>query len=475
MRWRRLAAAWAVMGLVVVAGAAVEAATLTGRLVNKTAGGQAVGGVEVTLTTYKDGRESGKRTARTNTEGRFRFADLQAGAEWSHGASVNYQGGEYLADPVSFDGGSAERAVEIPVYDATTDPRGLTVRLHHVIFDPAEDGLRVTEVLLVRNPGDRTYVGDRELADGRRATLRFSLPAGSADIRYGDGLMDCCAVPSDAGFADTMNVKPGERQVAFSYTLGRGGQPVQFARALDYPTDEVDLLVPEGARVASSPGLRADGAVNGKQGRRYTRLTAGSLAPPARLALSIGGLPAVGGRWWLPAGALLAAVLGAAGLYPLVRRRWFRGRRRGAAAPSPDFERFVRRAELRAALAALEEGRAAGNVAEEDYRRLAAEKRKALDEVDAPAREGGRRRGFRPSPRVWWAAAGLVVLGLTGGVVLGGGVPGLFGASGAPRLAVAPDLKDFGEVRRDAGRMEAVFTLRNEGGAPLRLSRIVPT
>jgi hypothetical protein len=473
----------ALVGLLLAMASAVEAATLTGRLVNKTAGGQGVSAVEVTLTTYRNGKESGKRTARTDTEGRFRFGDLQARAEWSHGASVNYQGGEYLADPVSFDGGTTDRTIEVPVYDATTDPRRLAVRLHHVIFDPVGDGLRVTEVLLVRNPGDRTYVGDRELADGRRATLRFSLPAGSADIRYGNGLMDCCAVPSDGGFADTMDVKPGERQVAFSYTLGRAGQPVQFTRALDYPTDELDLLVAEEVNIASFAGLEASGTVTGENGKKYVRLAAGALPPQARLALTMEGIRGAGRRWWLPAGALLAALLGATGLYPIMRSGW--RRRRPPPAPpggSPELHRVVRGAEMRGAIAALDEARAAGKLTEEDHRRLVAERRQTLEEMEAPASavepnsHMGPRRKVRLPPRLWWAAVPLVLLGMAGGFLLVMGPSGwLLGSGGGPAIAFSPDLRDFGEIGRDAGKLEAVFTLRNGGKAPLRISRLVPT
>jgi len=60
--------------------------------------------------------------------------------------------------------------------------------------------------------------------------------------------------------------------------------------------------------------------------------------------------------------------------------------------------------------------------------------------------------------------------------VLGTGSSALSGRGGAiPMLAVTPDLKDFGEVRRGAGKLEAAFTVRNEGKVPLQILRIVPT
>ena len=76
----------------------------------------------------------------------------------------------------------------------------------------------------------------------------------------------------------------------------------------------------------------------------------------------------------------------------------------------------------------------------------------------------------------WWVVAGLAALTVIGIAALGTGAIALPGRLRAlPMLAVSPEVKDFGEVRRGAGKLEAVFTLRSTGNAPLRISRIVPT
>ena len=46
---------------------------------------------------------------------------------------------------------------------------------------------------------------------------------------------------------------------------------------------------------------------------------------------------------------------------------------------------------------------------------------------------------------------------------------------GLPRLVVTPPVVDFGTIRKSGGKVEATFTLRNEGQAALRIQRIVPT
>ena len=74
---------------------------------------------------------------------------------------------------------------------------------------------------------------------------------------------------------------------------------------------------------------------------------------------------------------------------------------------------------------------------------------------------------------VMGGAAPLVVAGFT--MLATGSAAQMGPPRPVPMLAVAPDLKDFGEVGRDAGRLEAAFTLRNEGRVPLRILKITPT
>ncbi len=78
--------------------------------------------------------------------------------------------------------------------------------------------------------------------------------------------------------------------------------------------------------------------------------------------------------------------------------------------------------------------------------------------------------------RRWWTAAGLAAAVLIGIAVLGTRSNALSGRPRSiPMLAVAPDVKDFGDVSRGGGKLEATFLLRSTGKAPLTISRIVPT
>lgn len=378
-----------VLGIVLIAllamARAADAASIDGRLVNKTPKGSSVEGVEVALTAYKNDQEAGKSTTRTDRSGRFQFRDLSSKPGETYTVTIRYQDAEYNSERIVLESAGARRTLEMPVYDSTTDARWISVKVHHVVFAVADGSIRAEELLVVRNAGDKAYVGSKEVAGGRRATLQFTLPAGAREVKYGDGLMECCVVPGEAGFVDTMDVKPGERQVAFSYELVPSGGRIQFVRPVDYPTESVEVFIPEGAARVSGDGLKPVGVVPA-QDRKYLRFTGASLDVPAALALTLDDLPAIGRSWRPYAYASVGILLLAGVTYPILRRRRAPGptpipaRNAGARAggASGETELSLRKVELVAALAELESRHEAGRIPEKEYRRLRQEKRKAL-------------------------------------------------------------------------------------------------
>lgn len=82
------------------------------------------------------------------------------------------------------------------------------------------------------------------------------------------------------------------------------------------------------------------------------------------------------------------------------------------------------------------------------------------------------------SRRLWWRpAVGLGTLVFVGvaGWLTGSLWASVVAAEGSARLLVSPPAVDFGTIRKSGGKVEATFTLRNTGRAPVRIRRIVPT
>lgn len=354
-------------------------AAISGRLVNKTPGGQSVAGVEVVHGLEESGQGKEEHRTFTDRQGGFRFDNVSSGAGLRYRLTVRYQGAEYTASAPTAEGAGKDLA--IPVWDGTTDAGKIRVTRHHLIAESVPEGVKVQEFLVVQNEGDRAFIGSRTVPGDRRATLEFTLPQGFTQVRYEDGLMECCIVPAEQGFVDTMDVKPGTRELMFSYQLSPKADPYRLLRRLDYATEEVDLFVAPVNLKVSSENLTYGEKISG-QGREYLRFSGRRLDRGALLAVDLAGLPrsSVAWKWLVYAAAVL--LIGGGFAYPLARRR---GQAVGApAAPAPGLSRLeleVRKEELVAALASLDERFEGGLIREADYRQIRTEKKAMLAEV----------------------------------------------------------------------------------------------
>lgn len=359
------------MGLLLFLSLGAWAAVLEGRLTNNTPGGRGVGGVEIALIASRGEKEE-RQTTRTDPKGAFRFTNVAP--EERYRVNLRYQGAEYNTE-VTFKPGEGKRRIEIPVYDATDDPGVLRVKVHHLLMEAGEGSLLVKELLLVENVGDRAFIGARPVGQGRRATLQFTLPKGADGLQYLSGLMECCIVPMGSGFVDTMDVKPGVREIGFAYTLKSGSDRYTFVRPLDYPTEGVNVFVNGGVK-AEGPTLEARGTVE-IQGQRYLHLSGKALKPGTSLTVQLHGLPFRSGFIRYLAFVAVVLLLGVGVAYPLFRRR---SHPQPAGLTSKEaLEASFR--ELIEAIAKLDDAFEAGEFPPEEYKRLRAERKTALLEV----------------------------------------------------------------------------------------------
>jgi len=334
--------------------------TISGTVTNHTGPARPVVGQEVKLTAYVNGAEADWKTARTGRQGEFSFT-VPANADRTYALQVKYKGGEYDSPPIVFKPGETLRRVAMRVYEPTSDPGVLRVSVHHIIVEAGEGAVQVAELLLVTNTSNRTYVGGAPRADGKRETLRITLPAGAGNIQFMEGLMACCVSATDTGLVDTMDVEPGMRQIAYAYTMPVAAGRLGLARRLDYPTDRVEVFTRAGQVVPAVP-LQRQEDVRTDQGT-YTRFSTANAAAGTEIRIAASGLPGTHPEVRRAALAIFAGLLAAALAYPVVRRRRRRGRDRDGGGRRGDT-----RQDLIAAVAALDDRFEAGEIPEPEYR-----------------------------------------------------------------------------------------------------------
>jgi hypothetical protein len=261
----------------------------------------------------------------------------------------------------------------------------------HVFLDFVPGKLTVGEIYILSNPGDRAVVGGLTLADGKTATLQFTLPAEANEVRFeGDDTARFVITPE--GFADTGAVLPGEgtAQVVVTYVLPYTSG-MMFAHAINQPVEAVNVLM----RADSGVTLAGDGLSEPipremQTGESFNIYAAGPLTPGESRAATLSGEPsyrmadgmndtmteppasalsATVNRWAIPiAGGILGVTLIAVGVW------WWR--RGGKIEAEP--EGVVRGDDWSGvlhAIAALDEAHERDEVSEEAYQSRRAELR----------------------------------------------------------------------------------------------------
>jgi hypothetical protein len=388
---------WVAIGLLLLTWAPLVAAVraegagvVEGQVVNGTAGGTEPGsGLTVVLHVYRGDLEEDPLETTTDAEGRFRFDGLDTDASLEYWPEAVYRGVPFSsAEPLRFGGEPTTLSTAITVYETTEDDRAIRLDSVHIIAESFGEMLRISEIHLYGNKGDRAYVGS-EGETGQGATVFIPLPKQAVGVAFGEGEAADRFVEVEGGLASTDPVPPGPESslIFFSYHLMVTGETIPLERRFSYPVTNLNMLVAQPGLTLNSEQLQSMG-IEPFQGRQYELYGASDLAADAPLVLEFVPVETVGGAetpgmppssgqgvasastrgnqrllLWIGVGLAALTVL-AAVLYPQVTRR-------AAHAPvsGPNLTSDPEARRLVAELASLEESFEAGELDEAAYKR----------------------------------------------------------------------------------------------------------
>lgn len=271
--------------------AAQDNGVIEGRLVNGTAGGEAPADVPVTVHIVQNRAKIGERVLRTDGAGRFRAEGLSTATDTFYFPIAQYRGVSYFpAQPVMLTGATPV-PVEIQVYEATPTPDQLAYdKANMLLLNVSPTALTVMEMGAVVNAGDRTFAADAQVTGSAR-TLRFSLPTGATDVTAQAGLPDDTLEQTLDGFATTDPVRPGRREIAYSYQLPYESSSLDLSRSFPIPVGTFTLYVPGDSVDVIGPGLVLQGTAE-LGGQRFRQYAVQNVAPGAEVRFRLSGLPA---------------------------------------------------------------------------------------------------------------------------------------------------------------------------------------
>jgi hypothetical protein len=275
MRW--LLTAVAVLAIIPFPGVAFAQepvnGTIEGQVVNQSEGGGSVDDLRVSLISGEEEEGTAQtRTTRTDIEGRFRFDNIPV--ENSYLVRVDYMKIAYYYH-VDFSETETTISIEIPVCDTTASDQAIRISWHHIVVRIQAEYIMVTEVILLVNDGDCTYVGSEATSfDGKQGTLVFTMPPGAMHFEVPEDSAEEYLLVDNNTVVTTMVFPPGEKQLLYYYqmtTAGTGDFTIHMKA--DYPTDALDIMVSGEDIEVSSARLVPAEPVEANDGQHYVHLT----------------------------------------------------------------------------------------------------------------------------------------------------------------------------------------------------------
>ena len=292
--------------------------------------------------------------------GLARWAEVPDSDGLSARMRATYDGAEYISAVVALDSGAG--VLELTVLPVAREGRPLHLDTLHLIVQADEPGfVRVLQFMTISNAGEAAFAGGPQLAEGRSAGIVIPLPATARNVSPApfpnaeQALNPAFAQFDSDRVLDARPVPTGGRQLAVTYELPLDSGLVDVSLLMPYPAANVSLLLGG----VGAPELSLDSAQLQAQqtemigDQQYRLWVAAALQPGTDLSFTIGpaGLALTAGQIGLMAAAagLLLAVVGSL-----------------VTGGSTEYRAGQERKVL-AALAALDDAHAAGDVGDGDY------------------------------------------------------------------------------------------------------------
>jgi len=300
---------------------------ITGKVINKTVEGQGVAGLEVRIYQYDRKNVTEIAKVKTGTDGSFLFSGLKPEPSLVYYVMTEYKNIFYFSDAFHINGNLAS-SVELPIYETTDRYEDISVKVHHILFEPSDGSLWVREFIVFENRDNRTFVGQRKVeGSDRREVVRVSLPQGALDLQF-ERSMTGRIIKTEDGFISTAELRPGPTNLQFSYRVSTPDSSYFFKRTVNMKTESIEMIFPAAGIRVTTDEARFKGPTM-ESDQRFLHLSGKDFEKGAELAVRLD----FGRR-----DGFLKWILGGIGAFVFVVGFAFsvlRGRRTPVAEPSP--------------------------------------------------------------------------------------------------------------------------------------------
>ena len=285
-----LASAQAQVSKDVGAAASARVGSITIQVVQGTEGGPAVGGDTASVEMLRrDGHMETVKT-RLDAHGMAVVKNLPLSEPFRPRVTVLHAGGEYQVVGEVMDTDNPSQKITVTVHETTDKAPDWEVAMWHVILQPTEKGLHARQMLAVRNPTDRAWLGPAG-PGGLRASMVVGLPTDATEVKIGGAFHSCCSKVMGGHVINTRPMLPGVSRYRLEYILPSVGGQARVELTAPARVKALMLFVPDDERIRlEGQGLK-QGDVHNVHNQPMRVYQAGGLIPGQRLAFTITGLP----------------------------------------------------------------------------------------------------------------------------------------------------------------------------------------
>ena len=204
----------------------------------------------VTLNIHKGGNVTQQETT-TDESGHYHFEKLPIEFATHYSITTTYNEIEYKEKDLVLSSFVPSLVVDIVVGRLTDDPSQLRIKTYSIALGFASDEdiskgiLSIIEVFVVDNKGTLPF---QTTLNNETAGVYFSLPQGYEKFQRISPENLTLNSTADKVILTTP-LQPGELEGGFTYTFQSSGRNIKLSRPMDFHTDHITILVPEGISI----------------------------------------------------------------------------------------------------------------------------------------------------------------------------------------------------------------------------------
>jgi len=206
---------------------------LRGNIIQGTAGGASVEGLEAVLHIYDSQLREQVAEYTVDADGAYQYDEVVIRSDFAYRMTVDYNGAVYASGVYIGDPTQDEMVIDVTIFESGADESTLEITSRATQINLAPQGLYIIEVIDMVNQSDRAYIRDNVPNVSESVSVGFALPEG-AQLQL-DHTDPNRIILSDDGLTvfDIAPVKPNtEHYVQYSYLL-----PIENARQILQPID----------------------------------------------------------------------------------------------------------------------------------------------------------------------------------------------------------------------------------------------